>query len=148
MKQSKKSVATLRLTLRPHGLWPARLLCPGDFPGKNTGAGSCALVQGNFPTQGLKPHLLHCRRVLYRLSHCGNPWGTGSREPVLEPRSGMGVTDPNTALRAATYSLGAQGSPYLTLQPWGPGKPLPHPTASGPREAPYLMVYLGQKGSL
>ena len=80
-------------------------------------------VQGNFPTQGLKPHLLHCRRVLYRLSHCGNPWGTGSREPVLEPRSGMGVTDPNTALRAATYSLGAQGSPYLTLQPRGPGKP-------------------------
>ena len=25
---------------------------------------------------------------------------------------------------------------------------VPHPTASGPREAPYLTVYLGQKGSL
>ena len=24
-------------TLQPHGLWPARLLCPWDFPGKNIG---------------------------------------------------------------------------------------------------------------
>jgi len=30
------SVAKLCLTLRPHGLKPARLLCPWDFPGKNT----------------------------------------------------------------------------------------------------------------
>ena len=22
---------------QPHGLWPSRLLCPWDFPGKNTG---------------------------------------------------------------------------------------------------------------
>ena len=27
------------LTLRPRGLQPARLLCPWDFPGKNTGVG-------------------------------------------------------------------------------------------------------------
>ena len=24
---------------RPHGLWPTRLLCPWDFPGKSTGVG-------------------------------------------------------------------------------------------------------------
>ena len=24
-------------SLRPHALWPARLLCPWDFPGKNPG---------------------------------------------------------------------------------------------------------------
>ena len=24
-------------SLRPHGLWPARLLCPWNSPGKNTG---------------------------------------------------------------------------------------------------------------
>ena len=24
-------------SLQPHGLWPTRLLCPWDFPGKNTG---------------------------------------------------------------------------------------------------------------
>ena len=29
---------------------------------------------GIFPTQGLNPGLLDCRRVLYCLSHCGSPW--------------------------------------------------------------------------
>ena len=36
-------------SLRPHGLLPTRLLCPGDFPGKNTGVGCCFLLQGIFP---------------------------------------------------------------------------------------------------
>ena len=38
----------------------------------NTGemAISCHfLLQGIFPTQGSNPHLLHCRRILYHLSH-------------------------------------------------------------------------------
>ena len=47
-------------SLRPHGLQPARLLCPWDFPGKNIGAGCHFLLQGIFPTQGLNPGLLHC----------------------------------------------------------------------------------------
>ena len=55
--------------LRPHGLWPARLPCPWDSPGKNTGVGSHALLQGTFPTQGWNPGLLHCRQILYCLSH-------------------------------------------------------------------------------
>ena len=36
----------------------ARLLCPWDSPGKNTGMGGHALLQGIFPTEGLNPHLL------------------------------------------------------------------------------------------
>ena len=36
----------------PHGLEPARLLCPWNFPGKNTGVGCHFLLQGIFPTQG------------------------------------------------------------------------------------------------
>ena len=39
------------LTLQPHELEPARLLCPWDFPGKNTGVGSHFLLQGIFLTQ-------------------------------------------------------------------------------------------------
>ena len=46
-------------SLRPHGMQPARLLCPWDFPGKSTGVGSHFLLQGIFPTQGWNPHLLH-----------------------------------------------------------------------------------------
>ena len=44
-----------RLTLRPHRLQPTRLLCPWESPGKNTGEGCHALLQGIFPTQGSNP---------------------------------------------------------------------------------------------
>ena len=40
-------------SLRPHGLWPARLLCPWNSPGQNTGVGSRSLLQGIFPTRSL-----------------------------------------------------------------------------------------------
>ena len=43
--------------LRPHGLQPARLLCPWDSPGNRTGGGCHALLQGIFPTRGSTPHL-------------------------------------------------------------------------------------------
>ena len=39
------------------GLEPARLLCPWDSPGKNTGVGCHFLLQGIFPTQGSNPYL-------------------------------------------------------------------------------------------
>ena len=45
-------------SVQPHGQWPTRLLCPLDFPGKNTGVGYHFLLQGVFPTQGLTLHLL------------------------------------------------------------------------------------------
>ena len=51
--------------LRPHGPQPTRLLCPWDFPGKNTGVGSCSLLQEIFPTQRSNPGPLHCRQILY-----------------------------------------------------------------------------------
>ena len=40
--------------------------------GQNTGVGRLFLLQGIFPTQGSKPGLLHCRWILYQLSHNGN----------------------------------------------------------------------------
>ena len=45
----------------------------GNSPGKKTGVGSHALLQGIFPTQGLNLGLLHYSQILYRLSHWGNP---------------------------------------------------------------------------
>ena len=45
-------------SLPAHALWPARLLCVWNFPGKNTGVGCRFLLQGTFPTQGLNPALL------------------------------------------------------------------------------------------
>ena len=49
---------------QPHGLQPARLLCPQDSLGKNTGMGCHFLLQGIFLTQRSNwclLHLLHCQ---------------------------------------------------------------------------------------
>ena len=40
-----------------------------EFSKKNTAVGSHSLLQRIFPTQGLKSGLLHCRCILYHLSH-------------------------------------------------------------------------------
>ena len=57
----------------PHRWQPTRILCPWDSPGKNTGVGCYALLQGIFLTEGLNMSLLHCRRILHQLSHKGSP---------------------------------------------------------------------------
>ena len=43
----------------------SRLLCPWDFPSKNTGVGCHFLLLGIFLTQGLNLGLLYCRRILF-----------------------------------------------------------------------------------
>ena len=47
-----------------------------DSPGKNTGVGCHALLQGIFPTQGMDPDLPHCRPP-------GKPKNTGMGSPFL-----------------------------------------------------------------
>ena len=44
----------------------------GDSPGKNTGVGCHALLQGIFQTQESNQGLLHCRQILYQLSYQGS----------------------------------------------------------------------------
>ena len=50
----------------------------GDSPGKNTGVGSCSLLQGFFPTQGLNPGLPHCRQILLPSEPPGKPVTVGN----------------------------------------------------------------------
>ena len=66
----------------PHRLYPTRLHCPWNFPGKNTTVGCHFLLQRIFLTQGSNP-LLHVfcteRQILY---HCttweapARPWAS------------------------------------------------------------------------
>ena len=77
-------------------LKPARLLCPGDSPGKNTGVGCHALLQGIFPTQGSNPRLscfrhwqaaslplCHMPRNLFRFDfHSPSNFASGRRQAV------------------------------------------------------------------
>ena len=63
-------------SLQLPGLQPTRLLCPRDFPGKNTGVGFHFLLQGIFLTQGSNPHLLHLLHWQVdssSLCHLGSP---------------------------------------------------------------------------
>ena len=53
-------------------LWPHGLYHPWNSPGQNTGVGSLSLLQGIFPFQESNPGL-HCRQILYQLSHKGSP---------------------------------------------------------------------------
>ena len=57
-----------------------RLLCPRNSPGKNTGVGCHFLLQGIFPTQGSKLHLLrhlHCQAGYLPLAPPGKPGSPG-----------------------------------------------------------------------
>ena len=72
-KNQRASRSVLSDSLRTHGLWPAKLLCPWNSPGKHTGVGCHFLLQGIFPTQGSNLGLLHCRQILHHLSHQGSP---------------------------------------------------------------------------
>ena len=62
---------------------PARLLCPWNSPGKNTAVGSRSLLQGIFPTKGSNLGFLHCRQILYCLSHQGSPF-TEKRKSITD----------------------------------------------------------------
>ena len=60
------------------------LYSPWNSPGQNTGVGSLSPLQGIFSNWGLNPCLLHCRWILYQLSHKGSP---GILEWVASPFS-------------------------------------------------------------
>ena len=60
--------------LWPNGLKPTRLLCPSNFPGKNTGMGCHFLLQGIFRIQGSNLLLLHWWADSLPVSHQGSPY--------------------------------------------------------------------------
>ena len=77
----------------------------GDSPGKNTGVGGHAFLQGIFPTQGWNSGLLHCRRVLYQLIHQGSPCTVG-----LVAQSRLTLCSPH-------------GTSFLVVSPSLPSRP-------------------------
>ena len=100
MKSSRKEAETFRSPLPVESSPGAQCLviqlCPtlfdpmncsppgsfvhGDSPGKATGVGCHALLQGIFPTQGLNPGFPHRRWILYHLSHQGSTLNPSSNE--------------------------------------------------------------------
>ena len=68
IENESESPSVVSDSLQPHQLYS-----PWNSPGQNTAVGSLFLLQGIFPTQGSNPGLLHCRRILYQLSHKRSP---------------------------------------------------------------------------
>ena len=62
-----------RCSVVSNSLQPHEVYSSWNSPGQNTWVGRLSLLQGIFPTQGSNPGFLHCRRILYQLSHKGNP---------------------------------------------------------------------------
>ena len=72
VKSESVSLSVRSDSLRPCGLEPSRLLCP-FLQARILEWVAIPFLKGIFPTQGLNSGLLHCRQILYRLSHHGNP---------------------------------------------------------------------------
>ena len=72
-------------------MWPQGLYSPWNSPGQNTGVGCLSLLQGIFPTQGSNPSLLHCRQILYQLSHKGSP--LHAKMGSIKHRNAMDLTE-------------------------------------------------------
>ena len=93
------------------------------------------LFQGIFPTQELNPGLLHCRQILYHLSHQGSPLKSttgfllakpsqnltqepGSRTWSYQPSDSQNRAGDRTDLRAyRTRSSLARTSPGIAFYP-------------------------------
>ena len=80
---------------------------------KNTGVGSLSILQQIFPTQESKRGFLHCRQILYQLSHQGSP---GILEWVAYPFS-IGSSQPRNqtgvSCIAGRFPAGLPGRPYI-----------------------------------
>ena len=81
-------LSVVAYSFQPHGY------SPWNSVGQNTGVGSFSLLQGIFPAQRSNPGLLHCRQILYQLSHKGSPrilewvaypFSSGSSRPRSRP---------------------------------------------------------------
>ena len=70
------SCSVISDSLQPHGQLLARFVSTKNSSCKNTGVGSHSFLQGIFLTQGSNLGLLHCRWILYHLSHQGSPFWT------------------------------------------------------------------------
>ena len=67
-----------------------RLLCPWDFPGKNSGVGCHFLLQEIFPTQGSNACLLLGRWILYHWATREDKYYVHMNGKVLGGQSGCG----------------------------------------------------------
>ena len=87
---------------------PARLLCPWNFPGKNTRVGCHFLLQGIFLTQGSNLHLLHWQANSFPLGHLGS-------SPKFH---GISLTVDEYRLTSLKCKIPVRKKQWFTLRVW------------------------------
>ena len=130
---------------------PTRLLCPWNSPGKNTGVGCHALLQGIVRTRGSSPGLLHCGPI----HHCLSPQGhaalaqkgpllvqcpvvsSGDARPWFCPGPGKQHSRCWTLNHVHVWEPGLGSSVRSRAHPPGPGSPTSRGTLC-PAEAVWL----------
>ena len=81
MEMGEVSRSVVSDSLRPH-----RLYSSWNSPGQNTRVSSLSFLQWIFPTQESNGSLLHCRKILYQLSHKGSPvWKSSLLKKASSP---------------------------------------------------------------
>ena len=85
-KSKSKSLSRVWLFVSP---WTS----PWSSPGHNTGVGRLSVLQGIFPTEKSNPGLLHCRWIVYQLSHQGSPWMWKTCPYCSQGTVGLGYCD-------------------------------------------------------
>ena len=108
--QWKRKLLVVSDSLQPH-----RINNPGDSPGQNPGVGSPSLLQGITPTQESNRGLLHCRGILYQLSHKGSPLALSLFIYILAALCNL--QDLRSPTRDQTWSTAS--TEYLTTCPPG-----------------------------
>ena len=100
-------------SLQSHGLQPDSLLCPWDYPSKNTGVSCCFLLQGIFPTQGSNPSLLHWQMHSLPLSHFSSVQFSHSVvSDSLQPHESQHARPPCTSPTPGVHSNSCPSSPW------------------------------------
>ena len=124
-------------------LWPHGLHSPWNSPGQNSRVGSLSLLKGIFPTQGSNPGLLHCRWILYQLSHkespptffFSTPWTRACQAPLSmefsrqEYCSGLPCLSPGDL-------------PDSGIEPGSPALQADSLLFESPRKPPFLLRYI------
>ena len=98
--------------LRLPGLQPNRLLCPWGCSKQEFQTGLPCSPPGDFPTQGLKPGLLHCRHILFQLSMGeAQEYWNGQPIPFLGDFPDPGIKPESPALQVDSLPAELPGEP-------------------------------------
>ena len=97
---------------------PPDSLVHEDSPGKNTGMGCRALLQGIFPTQGSNPHLLNLPTLAREFFITSTTWEAGSKNENHKDIPERGMKNPSRSVFSKLL-LFSRSAVYDSLRPHG-----------------------------